>query len=200
MKTLRVPLYKQTETTCGPTSARMVLAHHGIDVSLSGVVRATVCSKITGTTIAGVANVLGKYGLSPELILWLQDFPPRFFGIDDITEIEKWARRDTASNRDRRTLAEHILYGGVVTPRPVQIEDLRNAVADKCPPIINFDVRCLYDYKLRNAWGHYAVVIGVDKNEVALNDPYFGKVRHDREKLLYACHSWTSAGAVLARP
>lgn len=64
MKLLKVPPYKQTRSTCGPTSLRMVLAYYGIEKTNAELEKMTNCSLKYGTEAKNILNAAKKLGLT----------------------------------------------------------------------------------------------------------------------------------------
>lgn len=82
MKLLKVPPYKQTRSTCGPTSLRMVLAYYGIKKTNKELVKLTHCSLKFGTKAENILSAAKKLGLTGSI----NDF-------STINDLKKWYRK-----------------------------------------------------------------------------------------------------------
>lgn len=61
---LKVPIFRQTPSYCGPTSLRMILGYYGVKASEKGIAKASGARKKIGTPAKGLVKAAKRYGFS----------------------------------------------------------------------------------------------------------------------------------------
>lgn len=214
---LDVPHFFQTKGMphCGPTCTKMVMAYHGQHMELPDIVTA-MGSELdeTGINQTGLGTFLLHHGFEVVIILWMKLFPNLFIRWDSIQrshfEFLDWCSKnrnhaDVDVSKFARNAPKFLEAGGVIMPRPVSRQDIRDALKFKVPPILNLDMRLLYAelYGIeRLRIHHYVVPTAISATRVTVNNPSnktVGIEKYSIDRLLYASYTHT-AGAIFARP
>lgn len=64
---LKVPIYRQSPSYCGPSSLRMILAYYGVHASEKALARASGAQKGIGTSAKGIVKAAKRYGFSANI-------------------------------------------------------------------------------------------------------------------------------------
>lgn len=199
---------------CGPAAAQTVLAFHGREVPPVERIVAEFKQDMNalGTDMASLGMFFLRRGFKAKIVFWLPAFPSRFQRLTVPPEAEhevlKWCARNVATKRGaraeregasyRKTLPLFIKNGGKVFPRPVCVRDIKAALSQERPPILNLNMAILFQKRKRYA-GHYVVPVDWGEDIVVVRDPAVGEYHYDLHLVLHALYSWRS-GALFVTP
>jgi len=120
-------------------------------------------------------------------------YPPKFRKISNkqiLLELKK--RKPKKYIRYTKSLIKFLENGGKHKLKIVTIEDIKNAIKSKNPPILNIERKSLYG-KGAGAKGHFVITSGFTKNKITINDPHYtygGVKTYTPDQILFALYSW----------
>jgi hypothetical protein len=206
-KVLAVPilLTKNSKPHCGPVCAKMVLEFYGRRYSLKKIIARTETSE-AGTTIWRLGTFFVREGFEVKIVAWVHHaFPNRFFNLDKDEarhDLMRWCRKEglkKTSKNPRKDMLRFMEEGGIVVPRPVTVEDIRDDLSHGFPPILNVNAATLHRMGREKNAGHVIVPVLLSRGEMTYNDPAKGQVECALPLVMHACYIWDSS-AIFIRP
>jgi hypothetical protein len=204
-----IPMFFQPRTKpyCGHACAKMVLAYHGIDMSLRSILHRMPDPRNRVTPFS-----LGIFFLEQDfdviIKVWLPEWPSSFWCNDDAFEkqLTRWCKRELANPSPDRlvhrvVIPEFLEEGGQIIPSPVSLQDIEESLMPDpetgmaSPCILNVGVYNIYQKRTRI--GHYVVTVHIDSEFIKVNDPNSFRggaaMPYPISSLMHACYTWASA-------
>lgn len=213
MPSVDVPVFQQPKGSvlCGPTCARMIMAFHGVDMSLKKIAAEMPMIK-TGVDAGGLGRFFLSHGFKVKLNFWLMGMEPRWFGVQDPDELRVILGRKINDPLRRywdwyRTrLRKYVDAGGDLILRPVMASDLDRELRSGHPAILSINDR-LMDQVGRANRGHYVVINHVSDRDTQASRPMVGFAdpgdgrEHTMylEDMMFYTHIWFGS-AIFIRP
>jgi len=211
MPELDIPAFKQPKDSvlCGPTCVRMVLAYHGIKVSLPKIVEKLRIIK-TGIYLSDLGILLMEYNFYTELKFWLIGMEPRWYGVSDPDQ-QRHILRSKLRNMHwrewdacRGKLLKYINNGGRLTFKPVMPSDVERELFSQRPSIISINSRVM-NTKGKGDKGHFIVTKSITEKDSEVSKPMLGYldpwdgVEHNKyvEDVIFYNHIWDGGGLLI---
>lgn len=194
---------------CGAAAARMVLAYHGRRYSVRRLAREMRVRKTRGIDRLELGVWFLENGFDVILRACFGSMPGSFVALplERVNrEVLRWCGRDVeypswTRRMFRRVFPRFVERGGVFVPRPVTVDDIRESLKRKEPPIMSIAVGGIYAMRTWSM-GHYVVPAAVRGDDMVINDPHRkrgGRKRYPIETLMHACYMLHGA-ALFVRP
>ncbi len=196
-KSLRVPLCTQPNGVgwCVPAAARMVMAYHGDDLPLKIIAREMGVPRHGGVDSMQAAIYLLRRGYDVRIVGWVSQYPASFSRLRGPLPADAflaWASRDVGRTSAYRLACrlygyEFVKRGGIIEPRPTTLQDIRDAVERREPPIVFVNVTTLWHRKMER-FTHAVVPVSVSAASITLLDPSLaeGRSRYGTDVFLHA--------------
>ncbi len=178
-----IPMFFQPRTKpyCGHACARMVLAYHGIDMSLRSILH-KVPDLRNGISPFSLGTFFLEQNFDVTIKIWLPEWPSSFWCNDNAfkKQLMQWYKRELANPSPdklvhRVVIPEFMENGGEIIPSPVSLQDIEESLIPHpktgmaSPCILNVGVDNIYYRRTRT--GHYVVPVRINKEFIEVNDP-----------------------------
>lgn len=207
MKKLAVPLIRQAQESkdCGPACLAMLLQYYQVPFDLEEMKR-ELGMYSWGTVTPQLGIYLLKHGFKVEIIT----MHPLLFSLNSSFSNQKELKAHLLSLKpsmmgefDPVAIDQFISFidaGGTVTPRVPILRDVETEIADERPVFVPLTHWFLHNADLSPRFSiHFNVITGIDKKNVAVNDPDWGEAfggQHeiDRNAFLYSMYASAKGG------
>ena len=189
-------LFKQPKNSmlCGPYSLKMVLSYHGKTPSIKSILKDAPLYK-EGTYIGDLGFCAIMNGFNAKIVLFdTSIMAPEYAKMSIKKMVEEMKKRKSMDKEEKKGLKAIIKFlkaGGKIEVRIIKMEEIKDAIKNKVPPILCIDRKILYG-KGPGKKGHFVVASGFKRKKILLNDPHsrYGGIKdYDKEEILFALYS-----------